>query len=99
MLNREEYNLAFKTTLSQEEFDEIMGKPITDLSEVEELVFADRKGNVWRFLPAANAIPIEWLEKCKDRYILCCTIIDDIIEEWREERGRAADVRKDNSIV
>ena len=32
-----------------------------------------------------EAIPIEWLEKCKDRYILCCTIIDDIIEEWREE--------------
>lgn len=35
-----------------------------------------------------TAIPIEWLEKCKDRYILCCTIIDDIIEEWREENGK-----------
>ena len=63
MLNREEYNVAFKTNLSQEEFDEIMGKPITDLSEVEELSIADRKGNVWRFLPKANAIPIEWIEK------------------------------------
>lgn len=38
--------------------------------------------------PTINAIPIEWLEKCKDRYILCCTIIDDIIEEWREENGK-----------
>lgn len=38
--------------------------------------------------PTVNAIPIEWLEKCKDRYILCCTIIDDIIEEWREQNGR-----------
>lgn len=33
--------------------------------------------------PTVEAIPIEWLEKCKDRYILCCTIIDDIIEEWK----------------
>ena len=38
--------------------------------------------------PTVEAIPIEWLEKCKDRYILCCTIIDDIIEEWREQNGR-----------
>lgn len=34
-----------------------------------------------------NSIPIEWLKKCTDRYILCCTIIDDIIEEWREQNG------------
>ena len=38
--------------------------------------------------PTVEAIPIEWLEKCKDRYILCCTIIDDIIEEWRQNERR-----------
>lgn len=42
-------------------------------------------GEIDKLFPTAEAIPIEWLEKCKDRYILCCTIIDDIIEEWREQ--------------
>lgn len=97
MLNREEYNVAFKTNLSQEEFDEIMGKPITDLSEVEELSIADRKGNVWRFLPKANAIPIDWLErKSKEMVlkkgqkfysILDLPIVYELIEEWRKENG------------
>ena len=36
-------------------------------------------------LPTVEAIPIEWLKKCNDKYILCCTIIDDIIEEWKEQ--------------
>lgn len=38
--------------------------------------------------PTIEAIPIEWLKKCGDSYILCCTIVDDIIEEWREENGK-----------
>lgn len=95
MLNREEYNLAFKTTLSQEEFDEIMGKPVTDLSEVEELVIADRKGNVWRFLPKANAIPIEWIKKYiaeegiyPNRELLSveqAEALERMIENWEKE--------------
>lgn len=97
MLNREEYNVAFKTTLSQEEFDEIMGKPITDLSEVEELVIADRKGNVWRFLPKANAILIEWIKDWQNRnewkYQSYFTMrdgkpkyaIECLIEDWEKE--------------
>lgn len=43
--------------------------------------------DVIRNAPTVEAIPIEWLKKCNDRYILCCTIIDDIIEEWREQNG------------
>ena len=86
MLNREEYNVAFKTTLSQEEFDEIMGKPVTDLSEVEELCIADRKGNVWRFLPKANAIPKEWINK----WVVTTNMgagrtIDRLLEDWEKE--------------
>lgn len=94
MLNREEYNLAFKTTLSQEEFDEIMRKPITDFSEVEELVFADRKGNVWRFLPATNAIPIKWIENyVKNNFCFADWYggfiggINMMLEEWEKENG------------
>lgn len=90
MLNREEYNVAFKTTLSQEEFDEIMGKPVTDLSEVEELCIADRKGNVWRFLPKANAIPIEWIEKYKrvrgwEVTVTTQNAIDNMLNAWEKE--------------
>lgn len=93
MLNREEYNLAFKTTLSQEEFDEIMGKPVTDLSEVEELSIADRKGNVWRFLPKVNAIPIEYLKNLVDVYFdlgldTIAKELDYIIYEWERENDK-----------
>ena len=87
MLNREEYNVAFKTNLSQEEFDEIMGKPITNLSEVEELAIADRKGNVWRFLPKANAIPIEWIEHFAEKiwWEDERAVIEDMLEHWEKE--------------
>ncbi len=91
MLNREEYNVAFKTNLSQKEFDDIMGKPITDLSEVEELSIADRKGNVWRFLPKANAIPIEYIEKFKKkvRHIAPAKeVIDWLLENWEKENEK-----------
>ena len=87
MLNREEYNAVFKTTLSQEEFDEIMGKPVTDLSEVEELVLADKNGNVWRFLPKDKAIPIEFIEELIGQYNDWNEDVEPLIkliEKWRE---------------
>lgn len=62
-------------------------KQVKDENGWNKHIEADDEYNIqnWCPLKEAKAIPIEWLEKCKDRYILCCTIIDDIIEEWREQ--------------
>ena len=63
MLNREEYNGIFKTNLTKEQFDEIMGKPITDVSAIYELTLVDKTGKVWTFVPKETAIPIQWIKE------------------------------------
>lgn len=88
MLNRKEYNAAFKTDLTEEQFDEIMGNPVSDISDIEELVLADKNGNAWYFIPKEKAISIEWLKdwnkKNGDNWNLGYTI-DYIIKEWEKE--------------
>lgn len=45
MLNREEYNFTFDTDLTEEEFKQIMGKPVDIFSdEIESLVIVSRDG-------------------------------------------------------
>lgn len=63
MLNRKEYNATFKTSLTKEQFKEIMGNPVSDISDIEELVLADKKGNAWYFLPKEKAIPKKWIQE------------------------------------
>lgn len=89
MLNRKEYNATFKTKLTQEQFDEIMGKPVSDISDIEELVLADKKGNAWYFLPKEKAIPIEWIKSwaiknwVKTKKCEFDIIVSKLIEDWQ----------------
>lgn len=61
MLNREQYNAVFGTDLTQEQFDEIMGNPIDDFTQITEFVMTDKYGHKVLFVPKANVIPINWL--------------------------------------
>lgn len=61
MLNREEYNMTFGCELSEEEFETIMGKSITDEDilngRVDRLTFCDKQGHKQEF---ARVVRGEW---------------------------------------
>lgn len=63
MLDREEYNMTFGCDLSEEEFERIMSKRITDEDilngRVDKLTFCDKQGRKQEFVKVVRG---EWID-------------------------------------
>lgn len=90
MLNREEFNRTFGCDLSEEEFETIMGKGITDEDilngRVDKLTFCDKQGHKQEF---AKVVKGEWISHIEDDGYIECPFCQhatncDSTEEQRE---------------